>query len=87
MRQWLEVFSAISPVYRHQLVEEARQERRSDRDHFGRNAPKPSARSCSTCTYFMGGVKPGEPDTCNAFRSPTQNICAVNECPDWELRG
>lgn len=82
MRQLLDVFSAISPIHRHRLLEEARQERD---DRAGKTL-KPSARSCSTCTYFMRGVKPSEPDTCNAFHSPTQNICAVNECPDWELK-
>lgn len=86
MRQLLEVFSALSPIHRHQLLEEARQRRDVDRNHFGRNTPKPSARSCSTCSYFMRGVKPGELDTCNAFHTPTQNIGAVNECPDWELK-
>jgi hypothetical protein len=94
MRQLLEVFGAISPIHRHQLLEEARQRgdgeahqrRENDRNHFDRTAPKPSARSCSTCSYFMRGVKPGEPDMCNALHSPTQKICAVNECPDWELK-
>ncbi len=45
-----------------------------------------SARSCSTCSYFMQGVKFGEPDTCNAFHMPTQNTCIANNCPDWELK-
>ena len=80
MRQLLEVFSAISPVYRHQLLTEARDQRSSS------SSTKPSARSCSTCAYYMRGVKPNEPDTCNAFHSPTQNVCAVNDCPDWELK-
>ncbi|MGG6269097.1 hypothetical protein ACQ4M3_25495 [Leptolyngbya sp. AN03gr2] len=77
MRQLVKVF-AMFTIHR--------QQGNIDRDRTGRDAPKPSARSCSTCSYWMRGIKPHEPDVCNAFHSPTQNVCAMNECPDWELK-
>ncbi len=86
MRQLLEVLSAISPLHRHQLLEETRERRRVDCSSAGANAPNFSARSCSTCSYFMRGIKLNEPDVCNAFHSLRQNVYAANDCPDWELK-
>lgn len=86
MRQLWKVLSAISPLHRHQLLEEARQRGNVDRNQAGVDVSRFSARSCSTCSYFMRGIKLGEPDTCNAFHSLRQNVYAANECPDWELK-
>ncbi len=86
MRQLLEVLSAISPLRRHQLLEEARQRRSIDPNSVGVTVPDFSAHSCSTCSYFMRGIKLGEPDVCNAFHSLRQNVYRANDCPDWELK-
>ncbi len=86
MEQILKVLSAISPQHRHQILEEARQQRSVGRTFSKTDLSTASARSCSTCSYFMLGVKVGEPNACNAFHHPTENLCAPNECPDWELK-
>lgn len=84
MNQILKVLSAISPQHRHQILEEARQQRSVNRTL---SKPDVSAHSCSTCSYLMLGVKFGEPNTCNAFRPLTENLCVPIECPEWELKG
>ena len=84
MNQILKVLSAISPQHRHQILEEARQQRSVNPTL---SKPDVSARSCSTCSYLMSGVKFGEPNTCNAFHHPTENLCVSIECPEWELKG
>jgi hypothetical protein len=80
MRQLLKVLSAMSPLHRHQLLEEARQRGSVDRNHAGVDVSRFSARSCSTCSYFMRGIKLG------AFHSLRQNVYTANDCPDWELK-
>lgn len=86
MRQLLKVLSAMSPLHRHQLLEEAHQRGSVDRNHAGVDVSRFSARSCSTCSYFMRGIKLGEPAACNAFHSLRQNVYTANDCPDWELK-
>ena len=85
MRQLLKVLSAISPLHRHQIIEEARQRGSLERNLSSQNTAI-SAHSCSACSYLMRGLKFGELDTCNAFHSLNQNAYAANECPDWELK-